>query len=196
MAFGDIRDLTTAGIQAEADRTQSLIDRRTQELINEQKARYESRLSAEQFGRESQFQAEQARLGREHQSNLLSEDFRRKSEFVSPFLGELGGLDTLNERQLDEGEGLGGPGEAERILIQAQEEAGGREVNRLQDILSDAGILSSGTLAVGTGEIIGRTRGQIAQSLATAAENRLTRRHQELLQKKEQLLGLIQSVLR
>jgi len=106
----------------------------------------------------------------------------------------------LESLQSDTGSGAdlatsGEMSESERILIQSQEEAGERDINLLQDSLSSAGILSSGTLAVGTGEILGRARGQVAQQLATAAESRLTRRHQDLLAKRQQLTDLVRSIL-
>lgn len=119
--------------------------------------------------------------------------FDRASGFLREFAGGEG-FGTGDQLAGTAG-AQGGPGEAEQILIKAQEAAGERDINRLQDVLSDAGIFSSGTLAVGTGEILGSTRGQVAQTLASSAENRLTRRHQSLLAKQQQLTSLIQSIL-
>ena len=112
----------------------------------------------------------------------------RKQDFGREMLGK---LDTPPVS----GAAFQGPSESERMLIKAQEEAGEKDINRLQDVLSGAGIFSSGTLAVGTGEILGAARAGVARTSAGFAESRLTRRHQQLLAKRQQLTSIIQSIL-
>jgi len=129
------------------------------------------------------------------ESRLAGEAFGRKTQFATQMLDKLGiggtGGDVVTGGQMQPG----GTSESERILIQAQEEAADKDINRLQDVLSGAGILSSGTLATGTGQILGQARAGIAGGLAQAAEGRLTRRHQQLLAKRQQLTQLISSIL-
>lgn len=135
------------------------------------------------------------------QADAEAAAFKRKTDFAQKMYGQLmgdfggsGGTVTGSSMQGGAG-GAGGTSEAERIMIQAQEEAADKDINRLQDVLSGAGILSSGTLAAGTGQILGSARGQIAGGLAQFAENRLNRRHQELLAQRQQLTQLISSIL-
>lgn len=155
------------------------------------------RFQAEEAGKGRAFQAgqsefqrihasRQGELQRAHELTRERETFERKSAFAQPYLQQFGEEIPYESTE---------PGESEQILIQAQEEAAEKDVNRLQDILSGAGILSSGTLAVGTGEILGATRGQVAQTSAGFAEQRLTRRHQQRLAQRQQLTSLIQSIL-
>jgi len=160
----------------------------TQAEIRE--ARAGERATAEaKLGRE--FKAEQAGLQRGHELQMGRERFERKAAFAKPFLEQLAtGADLAPGAAPD-----AGVSESERILQQAATEASQRDINRLQDVLSGAGILSSGTLAVGTGEILGRARGEVAKGLAGAAESRLTRRHQRLLAKRQEITNLVRSIL-
>lgn len=165
-----IAKFTTAGIQADAQA------RRTRSGFVE----------AERVRR---FGAGEVQKGREFQAEESRKAFARKTGFARELIGKFDQPGTAT------GADFQGPSESEQLLIQAQEEAGEKEVNRLQDILSDAGILSSGTLAVGTGEIIGSARAGVARTAAGFAESRLTRRHQQLLAKRQQLTQLISSIL-
>lgn len=131
----------------------------------------------------------EAERGREFQAAETGKAFERKAGFAREMLGKFQAGDAVSGAELQ------GPSESEQLLIQAQEEAGEKDVNRLQDILSGAGILSSGTLAVGTGEILGSARAGVARTAAGFAESRLTRRHQRLLAKRQQLTQLISSIL-
>lgn len=151
---------------------------RTQNIVGQQQQ--QQQLSQQKYG------AEESALQREHELTSSQQAFQRKSEFAQPFLEQLG------EPVSFEDEGMS---ESERILIQSQEEAGEKELNQLQDVLSGAGIFSSGTLARGTGEILGATRAGVAQTSAGFAESRLTRRHQSQLAQQQQLANLIMSVL-
>ncbi len=136
------------------------------------------------------FESEESERNRQFQSSEASADFDRRSGLAREFFGKF--QDEFSSAPGGEPQG---PSESEQILIQAQEEAGVEEVNRLQDTLSSAGILSSGTLAVGTGKIIGAARAGVARTSAGFAESRLTRRHQQLLAKRQALTQLISSIL-
>ncbi len=166
----DIRDYSTAGITGAA----ALEKQRLQDI---------------EAGKTRSFQAGETQRGREFESSEASKAFERKAGFAREFIGRLDQPGTTTGAELQ------GPSESEQLLIQAQEEAGEKEVNRLQDILSGAGILSSGTLAVGTGEILGSARAGVARTAAGFAESRLTRKHQKLLAKRQQLTQLISSIL-
>jgi len=137
--------------------------------------------------RELRSMERQAGLQREHEARMARESFERKAGFARPFLEQaMTPLEPEGPEELSE---------SEKILIQAQKEAGEEEINRLQDVLAGAGILSSGTLAVGTGQILGKARAGVARTAAEFAEARRTRRHQELLARRQQLVNLIQSIL-
>ncbi len=115
------------------------------------------------------------------------ESFERRVSFAAPYLTQMQtpipGVQTQ------------GLSEAERIAIQAQEETAGKDIGKLQDVLSGAGILSSGSLAVGTGEILGAARAGIAGRLGEFAEGRAAREHQRLTAQRQSLMDLIQAIL-
>jgi hypothetical protein len=104
-------------------------------------------------------------------------------------------LETYKGYGTTTGAALQGPSESEQMLIRAQEEAAERDINRLQDVLSGAGILSSGQLTAGTAQILGSARGEVAKTAAGFAESRLERAHEERLAKRQQLTSLVQSIL-
>jgi hypothetical protein len=121
------------------------------------------------------------------QSQREEDAFERRKAFATPYMSQLQGENIPATTE--------GLSEAERIAIQAQKEATSDDLDRLKDELSGAGILSSGTLAVGTGRILGAARGAIAGKLGEFAESRATRNYNTLIAKRQQLISLIQSIL-
>lgn len=159
-----------------------------QAIINQQ-LEAKTKLQAEQ----NKFIAGESSAERENRLKLAQEEFNRRSSFAQPFLQQLAG-----EGAGDPGAAFsrpGAPSESEQILIQAQREAGERELNQLQDILSSAGTFRSGSLNRYATQILGATRAGVARTTAGFAESRLTRRHQQDLAKRQQLNQLLMSVL-
>jgi hypothetical protein len=145
----------------------------------------------------SQHKQEELTLEGDITGRLSREDFERRAGFARGQIGDL-------QKQIAALMGPSGTGggelgfeltPAEQLAIEATEEAGEADINRLMDAMSDIGVLSSGATTTGVGAILGQTKAGTVGTMLRAQEGRLTRKHQRLLALQQQISDIRNTVL-